>query len=144
MTRTKKYSITVLIFLSIIVLFTGIVPNNYSMPDNTTWAYDTADPAATVGMTNSMKFEADTVKISAGETVKWENSSLLAHTVTGDPAESSIEGSAKLPEGAEPFDSGMMDPEETFSHTFEVPGTYQYFCIPHEGTKMYGWVIVEE
>lgn len=102
------------------------------------------EPAVTVGMTNTMKFDADTVRIKVGEMVEWNNSSLLAHSVTGDPAESSVEGSAVLPDGAKPFDSGMMDPEETFTHTFEVPGTYQYFCIPHEGAEMFGWVIVEE
>lgn len=101
------------------------------------------EPAVTVGMTNTMKFTPDTVRIEPGETVRWENSSLLAHSVTGDPSLSTIEGSAKLPEGAKPFDSGMMDPKQTFEHTFQVPGTYQYFCIPHEGTKMYGWVIVK-
>lgn len=101
------------------------------------------EPAVTVGMTNSMKFTPDTVRIEPGETVRWENSSLLAHSVTGDPSLSTIEGSAELPEGAKPFDSGMMDPKQTFEHTFQVPGTYQYFCIPHEGTKMYGWVIVK-
>jgi len=102
------------------------------------------EPAVTVGMTNTMKFDADTVRINVGDMVEWKNSSLLAHSVTGDPAESSVEGSAVLPDGAKPFDSGMMDPEETFTHTFEVPCTYQYFCIPHEGAEMFGWVIVEE
>lgn len=103
----------------------------------------TQEPAATVGMTNTMKFNPDTVRINTGETVEWTNSSLLAHSVTGDPSQSTIEGSAQLPEGAKPFDSGMMDPDETFTHTFTKPGTYKYFCIPHEGAKMFGWVIVE-
>lgn len=101
-------------------------------------------PAVTVEMTNTMKFVSDTVRIKVGETVKWENTSLLAHSVTGDPSQSTIEGSAKLPEGAQAFDSGMMDPDETFEHTFTKAGTYQYFCIPHEGVKMFGWVIVEK
>lgn len=35
-----------------------------------------------------------------------------------------------------------MDPKTTFEHTFAVPGTYRYFCIPHEGAKMQGTVIV--
>ncbi|MDX1638599.1 MAG: plastocyanin/azurin family copper-binding protein [Balneolaceae bacterium] len=112
-------------------------------PTGNTEAEVPAAPAATVGMTNTMKFTPDTVRISAGETVEWNNSSLLAHSVTGDPSQSTIQGSAQLPEGADPFDSGMMDPKETFRHTFNTPGTYQYFCIPHEGAKMYGWVIVE-
>ncbi len=144
MTRMKSYFISALIFLSIIVLLTGNVFINNTLSDETTREYNTAEPADTVGMTNTMKFDADTVRIEAEETVVWKNSSLLAHSVTADPSESTIDGSAELPEGAEPFNSGMMDPEETFSHTFEVPGTYKYFCIPHEGANMYGWIIVEE
>lgn len=101
------------------------------------------DPAATVGMTNMLKYTPDTVRVSVGETVRWENSSIITHTVTADPAEATVDGSVQLPDGADPFDSGTMDPDETFEHTFETPGTYQYFCIPHEGAKMYGWVIVE-
>lgn len=95
-------------------------------------------------MINTLKFTADTVRIEAGQTVRWENTSLLSHTVTGDPEQATIEGSASLPEGAEAFDSGMLDPEKSWSHTFRKPGTYQYFCEPHEAARMYGWVIVEE
>lgn len=102
-----------------------------------------SDPVVTVGMTNMLKFSPDTVSIKTGDTVRWENSSMIVHTVTGDPSLETIEGSAKLPDKAEAFNSGMMDPDESFEHTFTEPGTYQYFCIPHEGTKMYGWVIVK-
>lgn len=100
-------------------------------------------PAATVGMTNTLQFTPDTVRVQVGETVRWENSSVVVHTVTADPEEATLEESVRLPEGASPFDSGNMDPKETFEYTFEVPGTYRYFCIPHEATKMYGTVIVE-
>lgn len=100
------------------------------------------EPAAIVGMTNSLRFTPPTVRIKVGETVRWKNSSLLVHTVTADPAEATIEGSVALPEGAEAFNSGLMDPEQTFEHTFTEAGTYTYFCIPHEAAKMRGQVIV--
>lgn len=103
-----------------------------------------SEPAAKVGMTNTMKFTSDTVRIKAGETVEWTNSSLLAHTVTGDPSKAAIDGSVQLPEGSKTFDSGMLSPDQTYTHTFKIAGTYKYFCIPHEATKMFGWVIVEE
>ena len=102
-----------------------------------------SEPAAVVGMTNSLKFDPDTVRIKVGETVRWKNSSLLVHSVTGDPTKETKESSVSLPDGAKPFDSGLMDPEQTFEHTFTVAGTYQYFCIPHEA-MMTGVVIVEE
>lgn len=103
---------------------------------------DDPKPAVTVGMTNALKFTPDTVRIKAGQTVLWKNSSLLVHSVTADPSEGTIEGSVKLPKGARSFNSGLMDPEEIFEHTFNKPGSYTYFCIPHEAARMRGVVIV--
>jgi len=37
-----------------------------------------------------------------------------------------------------------LETSDTFSHTFDVPGTYSYVCIPHETSSMVGTVIVEE
>ena len=101
-----------------------------------------SSPAATVDMTNTLTFDPDTVRVQVGETVRWANGSVIVHTVTADPDEATTDESVRLPEGAAPFDSGTLDPEARFEHTFEVPGTYRYFCIPHEGAKMYGTVIV--
>lgn len=99
--------------------------------------------AAQVEMTNTLKFSPDTVTIQAGETVRWTNTSVIVHTVTADPDEATMDGSVRLPEGADAFNSGNMDPKATFEHTFEAPGTYTYFCIPHEAVKMRGTVVVE-
>jgi len=90
------------------------------------------EPAVTIGMTNDLSFTPDTVHIQKGETIVWENSSLLVHSVTADHDKKTKPESVSLPEGAEPFDSGLMDPDETYSYTFTVKGTYTYFCIPHE------------
>lgn len=106
-------------------------------------AQSSAEPAVVVEMTNELTFAPDTVHVESGQTVRWENSSVIVHTVTADPAEASLKESVVLPDGAAPFDSGTLDQDESFEHTFEVPGTYRYFCIPHEGTKMYGTVVVE-
>jgi len=37
---------------------------------------------------------------------------------------------------------GRLGTRETFEHTFEIPGTYEYFCIPHEGAEMTGEIVV--
>jgi len=103
----------------------------------------TEDPAAVVEMTNTLTFTPDTVYVSAGETVAWKNASLLVHTVTDDTTKSTIGGSALLPDGAKAFDSGYLQTDQTFEHTFSVAGTYRYFCIPHEGARMIGTVIVK-
>lgn len=104
---------------------------------------DNPPATATVTMTNMLKFAPDTLYIEPGTEVTWENTSLLVHTVTADPEAASVEGSVQLPDGAEPFDSGNMDPEDTFTHVFEDPGTWRYFCVPHEGAKMVGTIVVE-
>ena len=101
-------------------------------------------PAATVGMTNSLEFTPAQVTISVGDTVLWRNNSDVVHTVTAIPSEAQDQSHVVLPEGAEPFGSGRMQPGDTFQHTFAVPGRYKYFCIPHESAGMIGEVIVEE
>lgn len=96
-----------------------------------------------VEMTNTLRFTPDTVRIKVGDVVEWDNTSLLTHTVTADPSKSTIKGSAHLPKGAKPFDSGNIDPKGTFKHRFTVKGSYGYFCQPHEAAQMWGVVIVE-
>ena len=102
------------------------------------------DVAAEVGMTNRLRFTPDTVRIRVGETVRWRNTSDILHTVTADPAEARRGSSVALPDGAEAWSSGNMAPGDTFTRTFTVPGTYTYFCVPHELAGMVGTVIVEE
>lgn len=99
--------------------------------------------AATVEMTNELTFTPDTVVVRAGQSVEFRNTSALVHTVTADPSKATLDASVRLPDGAEPFDSGRLDPGETFTRTFETPGRYAYFCIPHEGARMRGTVVVK-
>ena len=99
---------------------------------------------AAVRMTNSLKYVPEDVTISAGQTVVWTNTSSTFHTVTNDPALAKDRRHAQLPPEAQPFDSGNIAPGEVFQHTFEVPGTYVYFCIPHETMGMIGKITVEK
>ena len=95
-------------------------------------------------------FTPETLTIKSGEVVKWVNDTDEAHTVTA------VEDS--LPEGADYFSSGpasgedeanddvgaqLIDPGESFEWTFEAPGTYRYYCIPHKADGMVGSVVVE-
>ncbi|MFB6350421.1 MAG: plastocyanin/azurin family copper-binding protein [Bradymonadaceae bacterium] len=100
-------------------------------------------PAATVRMTNGLKFKPYKVTVKTGETVLWKNPSKLIHTVTFNPKFATEDESVRLPPGAEPFGSGFLKPDESFRHTFTTPGTYKYFCRPHESSDMYGKVVVE-
>ena len=106
-----------------------------------------------VGMSPA-SFNPPEITVSVGEEVRWENTSSRAHTITA------YEGG--IPDGAAFFATGDYESEdaarrawndslgggleagERFSHTFEVAGEYQYFCIPHEQGGMRGTVVVEE
>jgi plastocyanin len=99
---------------------------------------------AEVSMAQSpkMRFIPETVTIKAGDTVKWTNPHNISHTVTFDPSKAATAANAALPAGVEPFDSGGVEEEGTFSHTFTVKGTYKYVCVYHEAMGMVGTVVV--
>jgi plastocyanin len=105
-----------------------------------------------VGMT-AVAFRPSELTVSVGETVVWDNTSSRAHSVTAYEA--------GIPDDADYFASGGYDSEaaareawtnlegaitsgDTYEHTFEVPGNYDYFCIPHERGGMVGRIVVEE
>jgi plastocyanin len=50
----------------------------------------------------------------------------------------------RIPDGAASFDSGIVEPGDSFEHTFETPGVYNYLCQPHEEHGMVGLVVVGE
>lgn len=103
-----------------------------------------AGDTAVVGMDNRLRFLPDTIRIQVGQAIRWENQSDLVHTVTADRGMAALESSVSLPAGASPFDSGDLVPGDSYTRTFDVPGQYRYFCIPHERAGMVGVIIVEE
>jgi plastocyanin len=87
---------------------------------------------ATIGMKN-FSFMPKTLTIAAGTTVVWTNTDEVFHTVTSDDKTT--------------FDSGNMQPDAEFTSTFDTPGTYPYYCIPHGsagGVGMAGTIIVTD
>jgi plastocyanin len=106
---------------------------------------DGADIAGTkvIQMTSGLKYEPVEITVNVGDTVQWKNVSIMGHTVTADPALAKQADHVALPTGATPFNSGNIGPGKTFAYTFTVPGTYKYFCIPHESMGMVGRVIVK-
>ena len=104
--------------------------------------YTGPEPAEVVKMTFH-SFDPDRVAIHAGDTVRWNNNALIWHTVTFDPAAAAEPTHVALPAGAQPFDSGKLEPGHNFWHTFTVPGTYHYICKPHESKGMAGTIVVQ-
>lgn len=96
----------------------------------------------------SLVFEPREITVSTGTTVTWTFES-ATHNVSCVPDHDPSD-TASLPEDAEPFASydgdnqfDTNDEGETFEHTFEVAGTYEYVCVPHVSSDMVGTVEVE-
>lgn len=104
---------------------------------------DTPTPGAAaaevvVGPGGDYAFSPSEVEIATGETVEWMFDSAGHNVKPRDiPDESDWEGT---PGGS--FDT--VDVGETYTHTFRVPGEYDYVCEPHAALDMKGTVIVVE
>jgi plastocyanin len=71
------------------------------------------------------------ITIKQGSLVTWMNEDSAFHSVT----------SGFYDEPNELFDSGYLDPQQSFTFSFEDIGTYNYFCTLHPWMK--GQVIVQ-
>jgi plastocyanin len=106
-----------------------------------------------VGMTIS-SFRPGELTVDAGTTVEFYNTSSHSHTVTAyqglypDGAEYWASGGFDSQEAAvdswQSTAGGKLEPGDSYEHTFELPGTYEYYCIPHEDSNMVGTIIAEE
>jgi plastocyanin len=106
-----------------------VVPNN--APSATSSIFDVA-----VGPNNALQFVPNTVTVTVGanclcfmpsmvtihpgDTVQWSWSS---------SGHSSSSGTPGAPNGI--WDSGILNLGATFSHTFNTPGSFPYYCTPH-------------
>lgn len=87
-------------------------------------------------------FDPYGVAIRPGQTVRWTNTDKSnSHSATAY-APDDYDHPRRIPDGAKPFDSGLLLPGETFEVTLTVPGVYDYFCIPHELAGMVGRIVV--
>lgn len=77
------------------------------------------------GMRN-LNYLQSRLQVTVGTTVEWKNNDPLPHTVTA------------VDKG---FNSGLIHPGKTYSHTFTKPGTYNFFCTPHPFMK--GVIVVK-
>lgn len=72
------------------------------------------------GDTMTLRYEPASQSISVGSTVTWVNSGSTPITITS-------------PDGL--FDSETVAPGSSFSHVFDTPGTFRYFCVPYPHMK---------
>jgi plastocyanin len=82
----------------------------------------------------TFRFEPANLTIKVGTTVKWVNVSGEdgpRHTSTDDPEWETPQAPAIFPPGAEKWRTPFLRNGESATHTFKVPGKYQYFCESH-------------
>ena len=112
-------------FLLTLCCLTALVA---ARPHNSPARPAAADDPAKVTVSN-VKFEPRTLTVKAGTTVTWENKE-GTHTVTSD-------------NGA--FESDTLSAGQSFSHKFDKPGRYPYYCTFHGskgGHDMAGMIVV--
>ncbi len=121
-----------IVLLVIAVLISGCTTTTTTRPAEPTQTPETTTPAPTQTPAQvsvaikSSTFVPEIVEISKGTTVTWTNDDGVPHTVT------SISGA---------FNSGNINPGQTYSYTFNQAGPFEYSCTNHPGMT-HGKVIV--
>jgi plastocyanin len=107
-------------------------------------------PPRVVGLRSlggKFRFDPEGLLVEPGSDVHWLNMGDF-HTVTAfHPANDKLIPpgvTLRIPEGAEPFHSGILGltAGTQFTHRFDVEGVYDYFCQPHYSFGMVGRVVV--
>lgn len=93
-------------------------------------------------MTDGLQFRPARVSVRRGTRVTWKNVGSVAHTITSIRAKATNKAYARVPAGARAWDSGFVGGGRSYSRVLRIPGVYRYFCIPHEGAKMIGTIVV--
>lgn len=92
-------------------------------------------------------FDPAGLRLEPGSTLTWLNmgdfhTATAFHPDNGDLLSGQVP--LRIPEGAEPWHSGMLGLTggTEYTHTFRVPGVYDYFCQPHYSFGMVGRIVV--
>ena len=121
----------VVLGLVVIFLVAFVGPEALGQSKSATVSVSIVKGASNPGTTEP--YNPSPLTVHVGTNVTWKNNDNTGHTVTeGNP-------SGNTP--ANGFDSGILAPEKTFSHTFATAGTIQYYCTLHP--TMLGEVIVK-
>jgi plastocyanin len=96
------------------------------VPENAAWSQSI-----------DQRFNPSNITIPVGAEVTWINEDESEHTVTSGNVANQVH--ERIYDGR--FYSGILGSEGSFSHIFNEPGVYPYFCSPHPW--MTGFVIVD-
>lgn len=89
----------------------------------------------------SVWFRPRGLLIQPGQTVRWTNRQAgNAHSSTAYHPDN--HKPLRIPQGAKSWNSDLLLPNQSFEVKFELPGVYDYFCMPHEMAGMVGRIVV--
>ena len=120
--KPKNFFINI-ITVSLIMLVTAFFAISASAADQTVEMLNKLEK-------ETMVFSKKIVNVDVGDTVFWKA------TKSGHNVEF-IKGG--VPEGVDKFRSKLSKDTE---YKFEIPGIYAYWCTPHKGMGMIGFVVV--
>ena len=124
--------LVILIALILVLIFfptlTGnVIQNQGTTTTTTSSSSQTQTQSQTYNaVMQNIAFSPSSITIRQGDSVTWTNKDNVQHTVISDS-------------GSE-LSSGIIQPGQTYSHTFNTPGTYTYHCNIHP--MMTGTIIV--
>ena len=126
MVKMKKYLFLILILLLIVGCSSTNTKTSPTEQVNVKQDHSTEKPqiepvkqeATTTVEISGFAFNPLRLEIKKGTTVTWTNKDSAPHTVTGSFA-----------------DSGILNTGETFSHTFNEVGEFEYGCVIHPSMK---------
>lgn len=124
-----KKAMIIWITLIILIIVIGIYLIMSKQPDaNINNNINTnADQSSNEILIQDFSFSPSILTIKAGQNVIWKNKDSSSHTIVSDT-------------GKEIESSGLLK-DQTYAHTFDTPGTYNYHCSIHPSMK--GKVIVQ-
>ncbi|HVW23095.1 MAG TPA: cupredoxin family copper-binding protein [Candidatus Saccharimonadales bacterium] len=130
----KKVVVAVVIGVAIVVAIVLVTGNKASAPSETSNSHksnsnssqnqtSTNSNSSNTSATNtvaisSYSFSPGDITVKAGTTVTWTNEDAVAHTVTET-------------DGQDGPKSGELNQGQSYSFTFNTPGTYKYNCSIH-------------
>ena len=124
--------LTKIFVAAVVVVMVGVVAA-IAVSQRDTKSVETSDAPASAKSTDAVDikgfaFTPGDITVKAGAAVTWTNRDSVKHNVVVDSGEG--------PDGP------LLAKGETYSYTFDKPGTYPYHCDPHR--SMTGTVYVTE
>ena len=106
-----------LVLIPMIFVVTCALASQHVYADN-----QIAIPLGASHQSTGVFYSPSLIDVKVGDTITWKNDDAVAHTVSTGTPNLGTDGR---------IDSGMIDPGQTFSYTFDNAGAYGYYCLIH-------------